>query len=86
MKNISSKVTSKGQIVIPKRFREKYRIIPSTVIQWIEKEDGILIVPASEDPIISARGMLEGSGILDAYLQEKKLEKQKENKRIARVK
>ncbi len=86
METISSKVTSKGQVVIPKILREKYGIRPATAIRWIEKDQGILIVPESEDPIVAARGMLKGSGILKAYLKEKKREKQKENKKIARIK
>jgi len=36
--------------------------------------------------IKAARGMLEGSGILKAYLKEKRLEKQRENKKVARTK
>jgi len=86
METISSKVTSKGQVVIPKRLREKYGIRSATAIRWIEKDQGILMVPESEDPIVEARGMLKGSGILKAYLKEKRREKQKENKRIARIK
>lgn len=83
---MSSKVTSKGQVVIPKRLREKYGIRTSTAIRWIEREQGILMVPESEDPIAAARGMLKGSGILKAFLKEKRQEKQKENKRIAKTK
>ncbi len=86
METISSKVTSKGQVVIPKKLREKYGIRSATAVRWIEKDQGILMVPESEDPIVAARGMLEGSGILKAYLKEKRREKQKENKRIARNK
>ena len=86
METISSKVTSKGQVVIPKRLREKYGIRSTTAIRWIEKDQGILMVPESEDPIVAARGMLKGSGILKAYLKEKRREKQRENTRVARNK
>ena len=82
MHNATSKVTSKGQIVIPKKIREKYGIQPSTSIRWIEKKEGILMVPDSEDPIIAARGMLEGSGVLKAYMEEKDREKKMEEKAI----
>jgi len=82
MQAAQSRVTSKGQVVIPKRIRVKYGIHPSTSIRWIEKEGGVLMVPDSEDPIKSARGMFSGSGILKAYLQEKKREKERENKRV----
>jgi AbrB family looped-hinge helix DNA binding protein len=81
MQTVSSKVTSKGQIVIPKKIREKYGIRASTSIRWIEKEEGILMVPDSEDPIIAARGMLKGSGILKAYLKDKMNEKAREGKK-----
>jgi AbrB family looped-hinge helix DNA binding protein len=79
METISSKVTSKGQVVIPKKLREKYGIRASTAIRWIEKDQGILMVPESENPIVAARGMLQGSGILKAYMKEKSREKEKEN-------
>jgi AbrB family looped-hinge helix DNA binding protein len=86
MHTATSKVTTKGQIVIPKRIREKYGIYPSTSIRWIEKKEGILMVPDAEDPIIAARGMLKGVGVLKAYLKEKEKEKKMEEKRFARVK
>ena len=35
---------------------------------------------------IAARGMLKGFGILKAYLKEKRLEKQRENKSVAGTK
>ncbi len=82
MENLLSKVTSKGQVVIPKRLREKYGIHSATAIRWVEKDQGILMIPESEDPIVAARGMLKGSGILKAYLKEKMLDKQREKKNI----
>lgn len=82
----TSKVTTKGQIVIPKRIREKYGIYPSTSIRWIEKKEGILMVPDAEDPIIAARGMLKGSGVLKAYLKEKEEERKLEDKKLDRYK
>jgi len=33
------------------------------------------MIPDSEDPIGAARGMLKGTGILKAYLRDKKKEK-----------
>ena len=39
------------------------------------------MVPEKEDPIRAARGMLKGSGILKAYLREKKKEKEREGRK-----
>ena len=86
MQSALSRVTSKGQVVIPKGIREKYGIDRATAIRWIEKEEGILMVPESEDPIKAARGMFSGSGILKAYLREKRREKEKENRKVGHVK
>ena len=86
MECTSSKVTSKGQIVIPKRLRERYGIRSTTRVRWIEKQEGILMVPETEDPILAARGTLRGTGILKAYLEEKRLEKRRENQRAPRKK
>ena len=81
----TSRVTSKGQVVIPKKLREKYGIHSTTVIRWIEGEQGLLLIPESDDPISMARGMLEGAGILKAYLKEKRLEKRREDMKCSRV-
>ena len=83
MQALKSKVTSKGQVVIPKKIREKYRIDTSTEILWVEKKDGILMIPESEDPIVAARGMFKDAGLLKSYLKTKQVEKTKENKRFA---
>ena len=85
MHTATSKVTTKGQIVIPKRIREKYGIHPATSIRWVEKKEGILMIPDSEDPITAARGMMKGSGIFKVYLQEKKKEIAREENPIART-
>ena len=79
-----SRVTSKGQVVIPKRLREKYAIAPAMTIRWIPREDGLLMVPETGDAVKAARGMLKGSGLLKIYLKEKQLEKRRENRRLGK--
>ena len=79
MEAIQSKVTSKGQIVIPKQIRIKYGITPQTVAHWVEKDDSIMMVPDLEDPIESARGMFKRSGLLDKLLENKKVERMLES-------
>ena len=82
----TSKVTSKGQIVIPRKLRERYGIHTSTEIRWVERQEGILMIPLTEDPIAAARGMLKGSGTLKAYQREKRVEKRRESNRLAKFK
>ena len=84
MEACSSKVTSKGQVVIPKGLREKYAIVPATRIRWVPIKEGILMVTESADPIRAARGMLKGSGILKAYMKEKKREMEREEGKLGK--
>ena len=42
-----AKVTSKGQVTIPKEIREKLNLKKGDKVLFIEKEDGILIANAS---------------------------------------
>ncbi len=79
MEPIQSKVTAKGQIVIPKPIRQKYGITPQTVVHWVERDDGIMMVPDVEDPIIVARGMFKRSGLLDRLLEDRREERAREN-------
>ena len=83
-KPIQSKVTSKGQIVIPKHIRQKYGITEQTMVNWVERDDGIMMVPDSEDPIVSARGMFKQSGLLDKLLESRKDERKRESGNIDR--
>ncbi len=86
MESIVTRVTSKGQVVIPKQLREKYAIVPTTLIRWIDKEDGMLMVPETRDPILAVRGMLQGSGLLKAHMEAKAVENERENKNITKRK
>lgn len=86
MHTITSRVTSKGQVVIPKKLRTKYAIASTTSIRWIEKEDGILMVPENSDPIQAARGMFQDSGLLQSLLSAKKEDKEREDRAHAKNK
>jgi AbrB family looped-hinge helix DNA binding protein len=79
MEILKSKVTSKGQIVIPKEIRARYGITKATVIHWIQKGEGVLMVPDSEDAVIAAKGMIAKSGLLDKLLQDRRSAMLKEN-------
>ena len=86
MQSALSRVTSKGQVVIPTGIREKYGIDRATAIRWIEKEEGILMVPESEDPIKAAVGLFSGSGLFKADIRENMREYERENRKVGLVK
>lgn len=63
-------MSPKGQILIPKRLREKYGVRPGAKVQLIEALEGIVIRTAPQDPIAAACGFLQGSFSLTEDLLE----------------
>lgn len=76
-------VSTKGWVVIPKAFREKYNLKPGSRVQIVDYGGGLSIVPLPEDPVAALRGMFAGGPSLTAdLLTERQKEKEKEESRI----
>lgn len=43
-----TRVSAKGQVVIPKEVRERLRLVPGRVLDVVETADGVLLRPQSE--------------------------------------
>lgn len=72
-------ISIKGQILIPKRIREKYGVKPGSRVQIFEEPGGIVIKPAPEDPIAAACGFLEGDfSLTEDLVQEHRQERENE--------
>lgn len=71
-----AQISPKGQILIPKRIREKYGVKPGGKVHIVENPDGIVIRPAPEDPIGTACGFLEGDFSLTEDLSREHLKEQ----------
>ena len=80
------KVSSKGQIVIPKEIRKQVVLKPGqkVFLRTVDaKRIEILVLP--DNPIESFCGLLsEGSSLTDALMKERKEERSREEKKTAR--
>jgi len=68
-------VSNKGHILIPKKLRERHGIVPGRKVHLLEQPEGLVIMPAPEDPIEAACGFLEGEfsltrDLLDEHRRE----------------
>ncbi len=70
--------TVKGQIVIPAELRRKHGIKAGTKITFIDTEDAIIIKPVTEETIKRMRGVLKGKGVLEALLDERRRDAERE--------
>jgi AbrB family looped-hinge helix DNA binding protein len=53
-----SKISTKGQVVIPAALRKKHRLNPGASVQIFEYGELICIAPVSESPVADAYGAL----------------------------
>lgn len=70
-----TKVAKKGQIVIPKPLRDRFRIRENSHVRLVATEEGVLIRPALQKPWLGLRGVLRGALTieeLDRLLEEAK--------------
>ena len=80
----NSVLTSKGQLLIPKRLREKYGIKPGVKITFEESKNGLMIRPMNEAYFNSFRGIFKSTGNIKEEIkemkdEEKRLEERKYN-------
>lgn len=73
------KVSSRGQLVIPSRFRSKHKIKLNSKVEWIDKGEVITLVPIPDNVITSSRGILKKTST-QILLQQRKEDKELEGK------
>jgi len=67
---------TKGQVVIPRRLRREFEIEEGTKATVVATPDGILLKPITGAYIKSLRGSLKGTKVMDAFLAERKRERE----------
>ena len=80
-------ISTKGWVVIPKKYREKYGLSPGAKVRFIECGGILSLLPVPEDPIEAAYGMLkplEGSPCTEEILKEHRRELDREEQRAER--
>ncbi len=77
----TSILTSKGQLLIPKRLRNKYGITPGAKVIFEETDGGVVIRPINDQYFKSFRGMLSSTGKLKEEMKALKAEEKKNDER-----
>ena len=78
---MTSKVSLRGQTVIPAALREKYHIRPNSEVEFLDAGGEIILLPVPEKGFQKARGFLRGKGISLKDLKEsRRRERARENK------
>jgi AbrB family looped-hinge helix DNA binding protein len=67
--------TTKGQVVIPAKFRREFQIEDGTKASIMTTPEGILLRPITRSYINSLRGSLKGRGVMKAMMADRKQER-----------
>ena len=79
----TSVLTTKGQLLIPKRIRNKYGIKSGVKVIFEETDKGVMIRPMNEQYFKSFKGVLKSDGNLkDEIRKMKEDEKSLEDKKL----
>ena len=84
---METKATSKGQIVIPADLRRRFGIKAGTrvSIRVDEKENTIVLKPITREFIEGLRGIDHGKGVLQALVEERRLDNEREELSLKRI-
>jgi len=70
-----TRVTSKGQTVVPAPIRKKFNIGPESRLVWSAKSNVIEVTPLPADPIKALRGITEDRPLRRALLRRRREDK-----------
>ena len=87
MQNVATtKMSSKGQIVVPAEIRKKLGIKPGQKVNLALVDGKAVITPLPEDPIKALRGALKGRpSMTKALLEDRRKEIEREEKVTSRL-
>jgi len=70
----ASKVTVKGQVLIPGDIRRRHHIQPGTKVRFMEYGNVVCLVPVVKEPVDDAYGFLrdDGPSASDELLQKRR--------------
>jgi AbrB family looped-hinge helix DNA binding protein len=74
----TSTLTSKGQVLIPKKFLKKFGFKAKQKVVFFERDGNLIIKPFGKDNFKQFAGILSGEGdVLAELMEEKKRERDK---------
>ena len=86
MDAVKVKVSTKGRVVIPKKFREKFGLEPGTEVMFVERDGSLTIVKVPKDPVEEGFGILrkfgDGRSWTEELLKERARERELEEKKL----
>jgi AbrB family looped-hinge helix DNA binding protein len=72
---MQSRVSVRGQTVIPKDIRKAFNITPDKILQWEVTNGRIVVFPVPADPVRASVGILKGKWNFAEFLKEREADR-----------
>ncbi len=76
-----SRVSVRGQTVIPKDIRKAFDITPDKILQWEVTNGHIVVFPLPADTVRASVGILKGKWSFADFLKEREVDRVEERSR-----
>jgi AbrB family looped-hinge helix DNA binding protein len=76
--NLQTLITKRGQTVVPAQIRKKYGIKVGDRLVWLDNGETIKVIPVPADAIRALRGRGKGEKLVEALLQARREERERE--------
>lgn len=70
-------MTRRGQTVVPAEIRRRFHIQSNAKLEWMTDGNSIRVIPIPSDPIRGARGIAKGTGLMKAFTEVRKQERER---------
>ncbi|OGV59060.1 MAG: hypothetical protein A2283_03730 [Lentisphaerae bacterium RIFOXYA12_FULL_48_11] len=70
-------MTKRGQTVVPAEIRQRFHIQSNAKLEWITDGDTIRVILLPTDSIKGARGIAKNSGLMQAFREDRKRERER---------
>ena len=78
---LQSRVSVRGQTVIPREIRESLGIAPSSILEWKVENGVIHVYPLPGDPVRASVGLLRGKATFQEFLDQRNADRLAEHER-----
>lgn len=75
---MQTKITKRGQTVVPASIRKRYGIQEGGILVWLDDGEAIKVIPIPTDPVGALRGRGKGENLLRALLKSRTEERDRE--------
>ena len=81
--NYESRISSRGQTVVPKEVREALGMVPGAELRWLLRGETVIVFAMPEDPIAAMKGALKDFPFTTAdLLEERRKDRDREEAKV----